>query len=174
MTHPAIDFVLSAIKDNWSAGSYSNIPLERVDRDNSDQLDGNVRSHTADLQADNYVGCSYAGRSQTPIGTEYDHELAVTVNVRIEGLHHTEHGKVDPTASLPPATANDPVPFSGSNSLVGEIRAAILGDKAYPDTGVADIDYTNLVIDNETPLGFEYGDYYRHDFDVLFEGYETL
>lgn len=174
MTHPAVDFVLSKIKSNWSAGSYADIPLERIDRDNSDQLDDNIRSHTADLQADNYVGASFSGRTQSPLGTEYDHDLSLVVNVRIEGLHTSEHGYVDPDASLPPATAGDPVPFSGPNGLVGEIRDTILVERTFPDVGVADFDLTHLTIESEVPDAVSFGDYYRHDFDVRFDGYESL
>lgn len=171
MAHPAVDTILSAIKSNWSAGSYADIPLERVNRDDSDQLDDSIRSHTEDLQADNYVGVSYADRTPTPIGTEYDSQTDVTVNVRIEGLHVSEHGYVNPSNSLPPSSAGDPVPWT---PLVKEIRAAIEADRTFPSTGEADIDYTSLVVRNENPLAYEYGDYYRHDFDVVFEGYEEL
>lgn len=174
MTHPAVQYVLDKIKANWSAGNYADIPLERIDRDNSEQLDDNIRAHTEELQSDNYVGASFANRENNPIGTEYDHDIGITVNVRIEGLHKSEYGKVDPSASLPPATANDPIPFAGPTALVGEIRDTILAERTFPDTGVADIDYTNLVVSNEAPLSYEYGDYYRHDMDIIFEGYEEL
>lgn len=171
MTHSAVQWVLDEVKNNWSAGNYADIPIERIDRDNSELLDGSVRKHTADLQANNYVGAALADRSQTAIGTGYDLDLSVVVGVRIEGLHHTEHGYVNPDNSLPPATAGDPVPWE---ELVDEIRDAIYTGREFPDTGQSDIDFTHLLITNEAPAASEYGDYYRHDFDVVLEGFETL
>jgi len=171
MTHPAVGFVLSAIKDNWSAGAYSDIPLERVDRNNNDLLDDNVRDLTPELKQDNYVSAAYTERDDSPIGTEYD--LAVdglVVNCQVVGLHHSEFGYINPDNSLPPTTAGDPVPFY---DLHREIRDAILAEKQFPDTS-SDIDYTDLVITNQTPLSYEYGDLYRFDFDVSFAGYEEL
>lgn len=182
MTHPAVDAVLGFITDNWQAGTYADIPLERIDRDDSELLDGSVRSHSEDLQADNYVGATLADTDRQAIGTEYDHQVEVVVGVRIEGLHHTEHGNVDPDAALPPGTANDPVPWfeyvDGSDTeqpgLVKEIRDAILRDRTFPSTRQADISYTDLQIANGVDTSSDYTDYYRHDFDVILSGYEEL
>lgn len=182
MTHPAVDAVLDFIKDNWQAGSYSDIPLERIDRDNSKLLDGAIRSHSAELEADNYVGATLADRDPSAIGTEYDHQLEVVVGVRIEGLHADKYGKVDPDASLPPNTANDPVPWfeyvDGNNNeqpgLVKEVRDAILRDRTFPSTRQADIAYTDLQITNESDSSDDHRDFFRHDFDVVFSGFEEL
>ena len=171
MTHPAVDAVLGFVKNNWSAGTYGDIPIERVDRDNSELLDGNVRSHSEDLQASNYVGATVADADRQAIGTEYDHSLEVVVGVRIEGLHHTEYGYIDPDASLPPATAGDPVPWS---EFVDEVRTAILRDRTFPSTSRSDIGYTDLQIANDTPAASDYGDYYRRDMDIILNGFETL
>lgn len=166
-----VSFVLDKIKANWSAGTYANIPLERVDRTESDHLDGSVRSHTEDLQADNFVGATLSGRAATPIGTEYDHGIETVVPVRIEGLHTTTYGKIDPDASLPPGNANDPVPWE---ELVYEIRDAILTERKEPATGRSGISYRDLIVQDWTDDSADYGDYYRADFDVVFRGYETL
>lgn len=171
MTHPAVQTVLDAIKNNWGSGAYSDIPLERIDRDNSELLDGGVRSRTEELEKNNYVLASHVDRSQSPIGTEYDHDLEVVVGVRIEGLHESEYGFVDPDASLPPTTAGDPVPWT---PLVDEIRLSILRDRKFPSDSRSRIDYTDLQIANDTAAASDYGDYYRHDFDVVFNGYEEL
>jgi len=172
VTHPAVDWVLDTIETHWPAGSYSDIPLERIDRDNSELLDGSVTSHTEDLEAGNYVGASYADRAQTPIGTNYDLDLEVVVGVRIEGmLRGDNYGFINPDASVPPATAGDPVPWT---PLVDAIRAAIYTGRKFPDTGRTNVDFTHLLITNEAPQASDYGDYYRHDFDVVFDGFETL
>jgi len=171
MTHPAVDFVLSAIKDNWSAGSFGDIPLERVDIDNSLLVDEDVRRDDPDPQRQNYVGARLVDRAPTPIGTEYDHELETVVGVRVVGLHHSESGYINPDNSLPPATAGDPVPWY---DLKKEIRDAILADRTFPDTGQADIDFTDLRLANDTSASADHGDFYRQDFDVLFSGFEEL
>jgi len=166
-----VTWILDHIKSNWSAGTYSDIPLELIDRDESELLDGDVRQHTTELQADNYVGATLAERATSPVGTEYDHDIETVVAVRVTGLHHTEYGYVDPDATLPPATAGDPVPFA---DFVDEIRDTILTEREHPDAGRARYDYTNLLVQDWSGASADYGDFYRSDFDVVFQGYETL
>jgi hypothetical protein len=173
MTHPATDYVLSAIKDNWSAGSYADIPLERVDGDTSEDIADNLRTRTSELQDANYVEAQHTDRTDRPVGSEYDLHLddpGLVVSVSVTGLHRTKHGCVDPDASLPPATAGDPVPFY---DLRKEIVRTIHAEKGFPDTS-SSIDYTDLQVINRAPLSYEYGDYYRYDFDVAFGGFEQL
>jgi len=80
-------------------------------------------------------------------------------------------GYVDPDASLPPATAGDPVPWA---EFVDEVRTAILRDRTFPSTSRSDIGYTDLQIANDTPAASDYGDYYRRDMDIILNGYESL
>jgi hypothetical protein len=169
--HPAVTWTLDAIKSNWSAGAYSDIPIERIDRDESELLDGNIRDRTQELQDSNYVGASFADRDPTPIGTNYDHQVEVVVGIRIEGLHHSEWGYVDADASLPPATAGEAVPFG---DLVREIRTSILDGREFPSAGPTNVTFTDLIITNEAPQSDDWQDYYRHDFDVVFGGFEEL
>jgi hypothetical protein len=173
VTHPAVQHVLDLIEAEWpdTAGSFDRVPLERIDRDNStlvsdDGHDERIRS--AELQTTNYVSATFADRSTTPIGTEYDHDLEVVVGVRIEGLHADEHGHVDPDADL---TGGSPVPWA---ELVDAVRRAILAGREFPDTGAANVGYTDLRVTNEAPDAAAYGDYYRTDFDVVFNGFESL
>jgi len=175
MTHPAVDFVLSKIKNNWSAGSYSDIPLERVDADNNQQLDDNIRSKTAELQHHNIVEAAYVEKNDTPIGTEFDLQVdGVVVRVRVAGLHHSEYGYVDPDASIPPTTAGDPVPFNDDDGLVGEIKDTLHDERTYPNA-TSRVDETDLVINNTPgPLSYEYADYYLYEFQAVLSGYEEL
>jgi len=175
MTHPAVDFVLSAIKDNWSAGTYDDIPLERVDGDSSDLLDEGVRSRTQELRENNYVEAAYVDKTTTPIGTEFDLRVdGAVVRVRVAGLHTDEYGSVDPDASIPPATAGDPVPFNDDDGLVGAIKDTLNPERTFPDA-TSRIDETDLTIrDQPGPLSYEYGDYYLYEFEVVFAGYEEL
>lgn len=181
MSHPAVDWTLEQIKDNvigYSNQEYGTtgyitdytlrdgdqVTLKRVDRDTSTILDGNVRKHTDDLQTAAFVGVSYVDRSQQAIGTEYDHQLEEVVSVRIEGLDAAEYGHIDPDGDIG-------IPFT---TLVTRIRNAVLKGRKYPDAGGTNASFTHLLISNEAPQSRNYGDYYRHDFDVVFDGFEEL
>lgn len=175
MAHPTVDYVLDAIKSNWSAGSYADIPLERINADDSRQLDANVRSRTGELRRHNIVEAALVDRNTSPIGTEYDLQVdGLVVRVRVSGLHHSEHGSIDPSASLPPATAGDPVPFNADDGLVGAIKDTLNADRTFPDAA-SRVDETDLTIrDSPGPLSYEYADYYHYEFEVVFAGYEEL
>lgn len=174
MTHPAVQFVLDKIKNNWSAGSYSDIPLERVDGDNNQHLDADIRKSTQELRLNNFVEAAYTDRTSSPIGTEYDLDVESVVRVRIAGLHHTEYGYVNPSNSLPPATAGDPVPFNDDDGLVAEIKDTLHAERSFP-SATSRVDETDLVIENTPgPLSYEYGDYYLYEFEVGINGYEDL
>lgn len=176
MTHPEVQFVLDTIKDNWgtvgtttvgstSVGdSIADANLERVDRDTSDLLEQPVRSKTADLQDANYVGATLANRDTTPIGTEYDHDIETTVGVRVEGLAAREYGHVD-------EDGEDGVVW---RELIREITRTILVERVYPQVDRNGTTYTDLRIGNQAPQSDNYDDYYRYDFDILFNGYEEL
>jgi hypothetical protein len=164
VTHPAVDAVLGFIKTNWQAGTYGDIPIERVDRDNSELLDGNVRSHSEDLQASNYVGATVADAGRQPIGTEYDLDVETIAGVRVEGLHHHQRGHVDPDG-------NEGVPFDELEQL---LRDPLWTRRAYPDAGNSRTTYHTLRIENDTQASSDYGSYFRTDFDVRFDGYEDL
>jgi hypothetical protein len=146
MTSPETEWVLSEIKSNWSAGAYGDIPLERVDREDSEQLDGNIRDHEGELQTDNFVGAALASRPRDPIGSGFDYSVEAVVTVRVEGLHHTEFGYIDATASLPPTNAGDPVPF---NDLVDEIQDTVQTTRTFPSVGRSDTDYTDVQIQKD-------------------------
>lgn len=166
-----VDWVLETIKANWSAGAWTDVPLERINRDNSELLEGDIRSRSEELERSNYVGASLVDRDSDPLGTEYDLDVETVVGLRIEGLHADQWGNVDPDASLPPTESGGPVPFDG---LVREIRHALLRDRTYPETDTPDTDHYTVLITNESPDSAAYRDYYRYDFDVVLQGDETL
>lgn len=164
MSAPEVDWVLEQFGS--VVGSIT-APLTRVDRDDSELLEGNIRDRRGDLQESNFVGATFVGRSQVPIGTEYDHDLEVVVGVRVEGLHHSEWGYIDPDGS-------DGIPFSGDGGLVDRLRDAILAERKRPSPDRPNIAYRHLTVENEAAQSSNYQDYYRHDFDVRFVGYEGL
>lgn len=164
MTTPEVQFVLDAINDHYGT-ALSNVPLERIDRDNADILEQSVHSISGELERTNFVGATLASRDPQAIGTEYDHDIQAVVGVRIEGAHHSEHGHIDP---------------DGSNGvewwrLKKNIRRAILTDREFPAvSNRPNTTYTDLQFANENDQSDDYADYYRYDFDVLFNGFETL
>lgn len=174
MTHPAVQYVLDSIKTNWQAGDFDDVPLDRVDGDNNQILGENIRTKTQELQDNNYVTAAYVGKTADPIGTEYDLDIDATVRVRVAGLHHSEHGLVDPEAEFPPSSASSPVPFNDVDGLVGAIKDALYADRTFPDVA-ADYDEKSVIINNEPgPLSYEYGDYYLYEFEALIDGFEEL
>lgn len=164
MSVPEVQFVLDAIDSNYGT-PLSNVPLERIDRDNSDILEQDVHSISGELQRTNFVGATLATLDPQAIGTEYDHDLQAVVGVRIEGAHHSEWGHIDP---------------DGTNGvewwrLKKNIRRAILAEREFPAVANRpDTTYTDLQFANESDDASDYKDYYRYDFDVLFNGFETL
>lgn len=164
MTAPEVQFVLDAIDSNYGT-PLADVPLERIDRDASEILEQDVHTVTAELRGSNYVGATLADRTTDAIGTEYDHDVQAVVGVRIEGLHHSKWGHVD-------ADGSDGVPW---DDLVQTIRRAILQERTFPSVSDRpNTTYTDLRTANDQDLSSNYADYYRYDFDVLFNGFEDL
>jgi len=165
MSAPEVQWVLDQLQsvvDNQPAA----YPLERIDRDASEILEGNVGTRRAELQDANYVGVSLATRTTDPIGTEYDHEVDTTVAVRIEG-YSGDFGNIDPDGV-------DGVAFAGAGGLVEQVRDAILVKRTVPDAGRSDVSFTHLALQNETSQSSNHAEYWRYDFDVVFRGFEDL
>lgn len=166
-----VDFILDELAAVASAQPADH-PLYRVDRDNSltyesDALVANAsptRSRSVELSDANVVSVSYQEQANTAIGTEFDYEIERVVSVRIEGVHESEFGHIDETGS-------NGVTFE---TLVNDIRDAILAERTFPAAGANGRTYTELVTANEARVSSDHSDEYRHDFDVVFGGFETL
>lgn len=169
MSAPEVDWVLDQVGSVVDAQPEDH-PLYRIDRDNSLRYDGggafdmsgSIRTRTGELQSANFVGAGWVDRARTPIGTNYDYAVENVVGVRVEGLHHSEFGHVDPAGA-------SGVVFT---TLVDDIQDAIDDAATFPSVTGALGSYTDLVITNEAPASAGWADYYRFDFDVVFSGYE--
>lgn len=139
-------------------------PLKRIDRDESELLEGSIRDREADLQHANYVGATLAERAGQALGTEFNRRVETVVGLRIEGAHHSEYGHIDPDT-------NDGVDF---DALVDDIKEALWSGRKFPAVGREDTSYHTLYVENEAPQSAQYSDYYRYDADVRFVGYRTL
>lgn len=169
-----VDWVLEQFESVVNAQPAGH-PLYRVDRDNSlvyetgDSLDMQtpIRDRTGELKQANYVGVANASKSDSPIGTEFDLDVGRVVSVRVEGLHHSEWGHVDPDGT-------DGVVFDDDTGLVADLQAALQAEREFPAVGRNGTTYTHLLLQDYGMRSVEYGDYYRHDFEVLFDGFEDL
>ncbi|WP_135302643.1 hypothetical protein [Haloarcula amylovorans] len=179
-----VEFLIERIDKEYGAGAmpagYGEAgedppPLEVVDRV-SDEYDAGEglagggsagssdRGHTLDLTKTNVVSIAPVDESSTPIGTEYDHSIERSAGVRIEGLHHGEWGHID-------SNGEQGIPWP---ALVRTVRRAIMRVRTFPDTQTPDIRYTHLQLANAAPQSHNYGDYFRRDEDVQFDGFERL
>ncbi|MFB6237519.1 MAG: hypothetical protein ABEH81_04025 [Halopenitus sp.] len=157
-----VDWVLHTIKTNWP-GSFPN-DLTRVDRDDSELLEDDIREREGELQKSNFVGATHADEDTEPTGSEYNSKLETVVGIRIEGLHVDEWGNVDPTGT-------DGITWE---TLKNNIRRGILQERSFPPVGAPNRDYHTLLVTNQADQSDDYRDFYRYDFDVVLDGYETL
>lgn len=168
------DVVDSVAADYSRADDWDNDPVEvrRVDRDDAQTYDGSdsvdlttpLPQRQGALSRGVYLSAGLADRATEPIGTEYDHDLETVVALRVEGMHHTQSGHIDPAG-------DKGVPFP---ELVSRVRTALLAERKSPDAGPADVAYTHLELANEVNRSEEFRDFYDFRADVRFSGFETL
>ena len=152
----------------------SDHPLKRVDRDTARVYDGGgtfdmsaaMKKKSDDFRRGNYVGVSYADRSPGYIGTGPDLDVEEVVGIRIEGAS-MGYAHIDPTGQ-------DGAMFYGEGSLVDQIRSTLYDNLQFPDAGRTPVAFTHLTITNESPVMSRWQEYFRYDFDVVFDGFEEL
>lgn len=162
--NPEVDFILSSIDSNYGS-ALADVPLERVDRDNSENIDTGERLMAEKGSRVNLVGATLAETQSEAIGTEYDTRVERTVNVRLSGQHHTQHGHVDP---------------DGTNGAVwrtmkNNVRRAILTDRSFPSvSNRPNTAYCWIDERNENDLSSQFKDEFRWESDFVFIGFEDL
>ncbi|MDQ2053235.1 hypothetical protein [Halobellus sp. H-GB7] len=169
MSFPQVDWTLSQLASVADAQPDEH-PLTRVDRDDAEvyetgdavDMAAPMRTRTAQLKQANYVGATLASADRSPIGTEYDYHVDDVVRVRVEGLHHSEWGHIDPAGQ-------DGVAFA---ALVDAIQDAIDSAATFPQVPGEDARYTHLLVTNDDPQSSDWADFYRYSFDIEFSGYE--
>lgn len=165
MSSPEVDWTLSQFSSVvTSIDTDFGATVKRVDRDESNVLEDNLRQLSNELKEACYIGATLADVSNTPIGTEYDHDRQVVVGLRMVGLHSSEYGHVDPDGV-------EGVPWE---ELVARVRTSLLNQREWPNAGASNVTYTDLQLTNEAPGSSAYADYYRYDLDVVFNGFEDL
>jgi len=162
---------LGAVVDSQPAAH----PLRRVDRDNallydgggSFDLDKSIRDRTGELREANFVGAATAGRETSYIGTAPNLDVQQSVGVRVEG-YSGDFGHIDPRG-------DSGVVFNGTDdSLVQQIKDQLRAGLAFPAAGRTPVSFTHLGFSNETPASADWAEYHRYDFDVVFDGFETI
>lgn len=169
--NPEARFILKELESVVTAQP-ADYPLRRVNRDESRlydttaavDLSAPIHTRKAELQRSNLVGVASQSRENDPLGTAYNVRTDVVLSVRIEGLHYTEHGNIDPDAT-------DGVAF---DALCEDIRGALYDVREYPSDPDFPDAKLDLRIENEDYQSSDYKDYYRREFDVVFRGRETL
>ena len=156
-----VDWVLEQL---GSVVGSTTTPLRRVNRDESRILEQDVRSIQGELTRANYVGVTHVDTTRDPVGTEYDADREVVVGVRVTGLTCEEHGWVD-------STGQAGMPF---DELVARCKDALWSERTWPAAGPSGVSYTHLQLQNESNTSEQYADFYRADWDVVFDGYEDL
>jgi len=156
-----LDRVNSVTVSDYTLENGDAVTLERVDRDDSELLAGNIRDRTGDLKRAVFGGAGSADQSRDVIGTNADYDTEVVIGVRIEGMHHSEFGHVDPDG-------NNGIPFG---TLVDRVQNAIDSELAFPNISNGD-DNKHVLITNEAPQVTEWADYYRYDFDAVVSKFE--
>lgn len=179
MTSPEVEFVLGAIKQNIGP-ALETVPLERIDRTNSLNLDkaGKVPAmsrpphrRSEQLEAMNYVGAADVETSRTFAGPDPNYEIDRVVGLRLEGLHVSAGGAIDPFAGTADAETV-PWPTTQWTDLKDAITSALTSEIKFPDAGRTGTGYKDLTLVNEADTSRNYGDAYRLDVDVQFMGFE--
>lgn len=159
---PEVDFILSAIDSNYGS-ALADVPLQRIDRDNAENIDTDTRLMADKDYTANFVGARLATKDFSAIGTEYDAEIQAVVNVRLSGTHHTQHGQVDPDG------ANGAV----WRTMKNNVRRAILTEREFPSvSNRPNVTYTWIDQRNEQDLSSEFKDKFRWTADYVFVGFE--
>ncbi len=140
-----------------------------------------ISDRTGELTRANFVGVASADKSSTPIGTEFDLDVERVVSVRVEGLGYgDEHGHIDPSGYGDGGYGdggygvNNGVRFDDDTGLVADLQSALWAEREWPDVPRDGTTYTHLMLRNYGFRSVEYEDYYRYDFDVVFDGFEEL
>lgn len=170
-----VDDVATEYTITHPSGSTSPVQTKRVDRDNALLYDGggtfdmeqSITEMEDDLKKGNYVGARFADRDSSYIGTTPNLDTESVVGVRIIG-YSGSYGHVDPLGE-------NGVPFQGTDdALVERCMEALREGLKFPDAGRTNVAFTHLTITNESPVMAAWQEYYRYDFDIVFDGFEEI
>ena len=135
------------------------VPIRRVDRNESEIFDGSIRTRESELQASNYISAALVDDDESHGGFGDEYNAEAIVSLRIEGLHHSEWGHIDPDGE-------DGINFT---TLYRRVRDELQANDEHPAvTGRA---YHTLFLENGTNRSRDYADFYDYRVDVRFNGF---
>lgn len=148
------NWLLESIKSNWDGDFPSD--LKRINRDDSEIMEDNLRSRKADLEESNFVGVSKSTEDRTPLGTDAE-EIEVLLDVRVEALHEDAFGQIAGEQAF--------------NELVDSIKQAIETEATAPSiTTEHRATFVRAYIQNEEDTNQLFKDYYINEFSVRLRG----
>jgi hypothetical protein len=161
---PTLDLVettLGFVNANWETHGHGDKPIlhhgDAKRRYNSDD-----RAKRIDLKRGNIVEATFVSQEPAPQGTEYDHDLETSINVRIEGVA-TSRGHLAGVTDF--------------WQLVRAVRYSILAERTWParnSDGV--VHYKDLVFENGSPTSetSDVRESFGYTVDVVYRGVEEL
>lgn len=168
MPYPEVDWTLeqldSVVEDTVA-------PVRRVDRDEPllydgdgdvPDMTGSIRNREEKLKKANYVAASRTTGGRDPIGVDGDDVIQPIVEVRIEGLHVSKFGHVDPEGV-------DGAPFE---EFVDDVKQALRATQLSPSVDGRAANFVRLYLENERSDSSLWEDFYRERFDVRFVAQE--
>ena len=168
-----LDDVVNSVGQDYSTRDGDPVEVIRINRNESvvfetdetiDMTDA-LHQRKEDLQRGVFIGAQLADRDADADGVKGDPDrIESVIGLRIEGLTHREWGHVDPAGE-------NGVPF---DVLTRRVRRVLRESLSYPDTNTPHTTYHDLIFTNESPLSWQYRDYYRYDVDAALRGRETL
>lgn len=152
------EFVLETINANWPDGSLPD-DVTRVNANDSELLDGPIRTRRKHLKRSNYIGVRHTQRDDTPGGVQAGSEREAVLRVQVEGLHESEHGDITDHAEF--------------RTLVRNTKEALRADRYNPSVGDQHpATWVRLDIGPETGGSSAQADYYQTIYDVTLRGHE--
>ncbi|PHQ45541.1 hypothetical protein DJ68_12285 [Halorubrum sp. C3] len=135
------------------------VPIRRVDRNESEIYDGGIRTRKSELQTSNYISAALVDDDESHGGFGDEYNAEAIVSLRVEGLHHRERGYIDPDGQ-------NGIDFT---TLYRRVRDALQANDEHP--AVTGRGFHTLFLENGTNRSQDYRDFYEYRVDVRFDGF---
>lgn len=151
-------YLLDTIETEWPDGSLPS-DVEFIDANDSEILDGPLRTRTAQLEDANYIGVRHTQRDDQRGGVNIGNEREAVLRVQIEGAHEDEFGHLADHQEF--------------RDLVRNTKETIRAVKHSPGVGDAHpATWVRAMVGPETGGSSAHADYYQTIFDVTLRGHE--
>jgi hypothetical protein len=158
MVQNETQWVLDTIQSNWPDPLFPS-DLVRLNNDRPEILASGRRTKEIELTKHNVVRAGLGDRRRELRGTESWYRIETIVDVGIEAAHDSQHGRVSDENSF--------------DELVDKVQRAIDDERSFPTvsgSGVGEIAYHTVYLQNEVPDLSANEDHYRTEFEVVLKG----